>query len=661
MSGTFSKITAVIFLLAACTCKKGATTPEPDFFQLLKVTAGDITLSTSATRQEISTEITLGIHFSSPVDSQTVEAAIKLIKAENNTPIDIQISYQNDGEVVLVTPGTLLEYNTEYILQISNELNSASGSEFPGADYRFVTQNGVLQLVSATLNKYALNTSEAIRNVEYDSVFLELEFSEALDPEQYQTSFWFSPAVSAQFELQNANKTVHIALTEPLDYYSFYTINVSSGLTSAQGFEFEGYTASFQTGLDTTYKFPELTDDELLTKIQEATFRYFWDFAHPVSGLARERNTSGDVVTTGGSGFGVMAILVGIERGFISREEGIERLETIIGFLKNTADRFHGVWPHWLNGTTGKTIPFSTKDNGADLVETAFMAQGLIAVRQYLNPDHSTEKNLIDEINTLLDEIEWNWFTRDGQDVLYWHWSPDYGWDMNMPIRGYNEALIVYVLAASSKNYAIKADVYHKGWATSGSIKNGNEYYGYLLPVGYDFGGPLFFAHYSFLGLDPRQLSDAYADYWTQNRNHTLINRAYCISNPAQYVGYSSASWGLTASDTPNGYSAHSPTNDRGTITPTAAISSLPYTPEESLEAIRHFYYVLGDKLWGEYGFYDAFNPSQSWWASSYLAIDQGPIVVMIENYRTALIWNLFMSAPEVKNALDVLGFKISE
>jgi hypothetical protein len=303
------------------------------------------------------------------------------------------------------------------------------------------------------------------------------------------------------------------------------------------------------------------------------------------------------------------------------------------------------------------TLDEWTNDNGADLVETAFMAQALITVREFLNPTIQSENDVITVINELLDSIEWDWFTRDGQDVLYWHWSPDKNWAMNMQIRGYNEALIVYVLAASSKNHAINKSVYTNGWSRNGSIKNGKDFYGYTLPVGYDYGGPLFFSHYSFLGLDPRNLSDVNANYWQQNRMHSLINHEHCVRNPYSKIGYSENSWGLTASDEPSGYGVHEPTRDNGTISPTAALSSFPYTPEESMKALKHFYYVLGDKLWGEYGFYDAFNPSSGWWANSFLAIDQGPILVMIENHRSGMLWDLFMQAPEVQTGLQKLDF----
>jgi len=400
----------------------------------------------------------------------------------------------------------------------------------------------------------------------------------------------------------------------------------------------------------------QLTDEKLLDLVQHQTFKYFYDFAHPVSGLARERNSNLDTVTTGGTGFGLMALVVGMERGFVTRQEGIAHLEKIVNFLE-TCDRFHGVWPHWLNGSTGKVIPFSQKDNGADLVETAFLVQGLLSVREYLRDTDAKERELKERINVLWQEVEWDWFTQGGQDVLYWHWSPEYEWEMNHAIRGHNETLITYVLAASSPSHPIDSLAYHEGYARKGEIVNGSEYYGIKLPLGEELGGPLFFVHYSFLGLDPRNLRDAYANYWEQNVNHTLINRQYCIENPKGFEGYGENSWGLTASDNHEFYSAHSPTNDLGVITPTAAISSIPYTPGHSLQAIRHFYYDLGDKLWGEYGFHDAFNRTEHWWADSYLAIDQGPIVVMIENYRTGLLWDLFMSAPEIGPGLHKLGF----
>ena len=403
-----------------------------------------------------------------------------------------------------------------------------------------------------------------------------------------------------------------------------------------------------------------LSDSALLDLVQKQTFRYFWDFAHPVSGLARERsneayNYGNEVVTTGGTGFGIMSVIVATERKWIARDTAARFLLKMVNFLLK-ANSYHGVFPHWLDGATGKTIPFSRKDDGADLVETSFLFQGLLCARQYFSGDDRVERELRNRIGWLWNGIEWDWFTK-GEEVLYWHWSPNNGWAMNFPVRGFNECLIMYILAASAENYPVNAAVYHRGWAQSNFFKNGKEFYKTKLPLGFDYGGPLFFAHYSFLGLDPRGLKDRYADYWEQNKNHTLINRAYCIDNPKEFKGYGENCWGLTASDTYNGYNAHSPTNDHGTITPTAALSSFPYTPEYSMQALRHFYNDHGDQIWTEYGFSDAFNETKNWFANSHLAIDQGPIIVMIENHRSGLLWNLFMGCPEIKNGLKKLGF----
>lgn len=405
-----------------------------------------------------------------------------------------------------------------------------------------------------------------------------------------------------------------------------------------------------------------LSDSALLDVVQRQTFRYFWDFAHPVSGMALERSNEafdygGEVVTTGGTGFGIMAMIVAVDRKWIPREQAVDRMLNMVKFLSK-ADAYHGVFPHWLNGATGKIIPFGRKDDGGDLVETSFLFQGLLTAKQYYNGTSQKEEELRNRISWLWSEVEWDFYTHE-RDNLYWHWSPNNGWAMNFPIRGFNECLITYVLAASAERYPVDAArIYNRGWAQSDFFKNGKSFYGIKLPLGFDYGGPLFFSHYSFLGLNPQGLKDQYADYWEQNVNHTRINYAYCVDNPKKFKGYGENCWGLTASDNHEGYNAHSPTNDLGVITPTAALSAFPYTPKESMKALRHFYYGLGDKIWGEYGFVDAFNESKNWYAKSYLAIDQGPIVVMIENHRSGLLWNLFMRAPEIQGGLKKLGFE---
>lgn len=415
---------------------------------------------------------------------------------------------------------------------------------------------------------------------------------------------------------------------------------------------------------------PNVEIGKVFDEVQKGTFRYFWEGAEPNSGLARERlhedgqypQNDQNVVTSGGGGFGVMAILVGMERKFISREDGLKRIDRILRFLE-TADRYHGAWPHWWNGETGKTKPFSKKDDGGDLVESSFMIQGLLCVRQYLQDGSAQEKALAARADKLWKEVEFTWYTNN-QSVLYWHWSPNYGWDMNFPVKGYNECLIMYVLAASSPTHAVDPKVYHEGWAQNGKIKNNSASYGgytlQLLQQGNATnGGPLFWAHYSYLGLDPRGLKDQYADYWELNKNMALINYQWCVDNPNQFKGYGPQSWGLTSSYSIRGYAGHAPQKERdlGVISPTAALSSFPYTPQQSTAAMLNWYNNMKDKTWGNYGFYDAFSETANWFPKRYLAIDQGPIVVMMENYRTGFVWNLFMSAPEIKTGLKKLGF----
>ena len=411
------------------------------------------------------------------------------------------------------------------------------------------------------------------------------------------------------------------------------------------------------------------SDKQFLDTVQYQTFQYFWEGAEPNSGMACERihpdgfypQNDAHVVTLGGSGFGVMAILAGVERGFITRKEAFHRLYKIVDFLAE-ADRFHGAWPHWLNGKTGKVAPFSKKDNGGDLVETAFMIQGLLAVSEYFKDGSDAEKQLVKTIEQLWHEVEWDWYTKGGENVLYWHWSPEYGWEMNFPVGGYNECLIMYVLAASSPTHPIDPEVYHQGWTVQGNITNDTVYYGLPTVLNYyehndDPIGPLFWAHYSYLGLNPKGLKDTYADYWELTTNHAKIHYKYCVDNPKGYEGYGEKQWGMTSSYSMKGYAGHRPgKGDLGVISPTAALSSFPYTPKESMQFLKYLYQEA-DSLVGMYGPYDAYSHSANWYAPRYLAIDQGPIPVMIENYRSGLLWNLFMKNEDVQNGLKRLGF----
>jgi hypothetical protein len=641
----------IIFLTGIPGCRRdNSLNQNKGMVQLVSVKVGISSLNVNTPAMNVSIDKPIIFTFSNTLDTNSIVKVIDL-KNSTGTALAFTYSFTANSTILTLIPVSFLAYSSNYTLTISNALRGKEGQTFPGVQFQFTTIPGALVINSISLNGASLTTSP-MQNIDPGKITLQVTFSNTLDPDNYKSSFSFTgPPLS--FSLSADNKTVFAVNTTRAKGLTKYNFSISSALTSAGGYTFGGFSSGFYTGVDSTYQYPIMTDDDLLTLIERQTFKYFWDFGHPVCGMARERNTSGDIVTTGGSGFGIMGMIVAMQRGFISRADGIARLDKILGFLE-TCDRFHGVWPHWLNGVTGKTHPFSSTDNGGDLVETSFMIQGLLAMRQYLDSTITAEKTEIIRINNLYNSVEFDWYT-NGEKTLYWTWSPDYGY--NLKIQGYNETLIIYILAASSKSHSVTADVYTNGYANNGGIRNGKSYYGYLLPLGQDYGGPLFFTQYSFLGLDPRHLKDQYADYWVQNVNQSLINWSYCVANPKNFPGYSNSIWGLTASDNPSGYAAQSPTNDLGVISPTAAISSIAYSPVQSLDALRTFYYFLGDRLWGNYGFYDAFDVSVGWWANSTLAIDQGPQIAMIENYRTGLLWNLFMSAPEIKTGLTKLGF----
>jgi exo beta-1,2-glucooligosaccharide sophorohydrolase (non-reducing end) len=423
----------------------------------------------------------------------------------------------------------------------------------------------------------------------------------------------------------------------------------------------------------------QLSDDELLTMLQEACFRYYWEGSDPVSGATHE-NIPGDnrIVSTGATGFGIMALVVGVDRGFITRQQGLERLTKLVDFLEK-APRYHGAWSHFMNGDTTRTLPlFGIFDDGGDLVETSFLMEGLLAARQYFKGPSNEEQQLYARISHLWETVEWDWYRRPTQsDALLWHWSPQWSWYIDHRLTGFNEVMITYLLAIASTTHGIPANLYYTGWAGQSQAameyrsgwsgtsegdryQNGHTYYGIKLDVGVGSGGPLFFTQYSFMGFDPRGIHDRFTDYFENNRNIALIDLAYCEQNPGHFAGYGPDDWGLTASDDNLGYLAHAPNtaNDDGTITPTGALASFPYTPTESMAALKHFYRDLGDRVWGIYGPRDAFNLSRNWVSPVYMGLDQAPIVVMVENYRTGLIWKLFMSNPEIEPALDRIGFK---
>ena len=519
-------------------------------------------------------------------------------------------------------------------------------------------------VVTQTINSISFTSTQTLYGISA-SPLIRISFSDKVDRNTASSAISYynksqnSSNVPFTILYQNNDSTIVITPSNNITYLNEYIFSTSTLLKSVSGKALSGRVdLDFITQFDPSDKFPRISDPALLDLIQQQTFKYFWDYGHPVSGLARERsNVTPETVTSGGSGFGVMAMVAAVSRGFITRSQAVTRLQTIISFLKNTAPKFHGAFSHWMNGTTGAVVPFGPNDDGADLVETSYLMMGLLTARQFFNGADPAETTLRADINVLWNGVEWDWFRQNGKKVLYWNWSPNSGFAVNVPVQGWNECLITYVVAASSPSHSIPKAVYDSGFARNGAMVNNNNYYGYQLPLGPPGGGPLFFEHYSFLGINPNGLADAYANYTTQTKNHTLINYTYCVSNPKGWYGYSDSCWGLTASDIQNGYTASSPTNDVSYIAPTAAVSSLPYASTESMKALKFFYYVLGDKIWGQYGFKDAFSLQNLWFADSYLAIDQGPMIIMIENYRSGLLWNLFTSCSEIKTGMLSLGF----
>ena len=522
-----------------------------------------------------------------------------------------------------------------------------------------------MKLESKRINNQVISTSSA--QLLSNEAVIRLGFSAKVNRSSVASAIvWRGTnttiALPLTINYSNGDSVLLIQAATPLDFLTPYIVSISDALKSDKGGELESsFSLTIRTGIDNSNKFPVISDNALLDTVQKRTFKYFWDYGHPVSGLARDKTntTEKDDCSVGGTGFGILCLPVAVSRNFITRTEGLARMQKIVEFLKGKAKTFHGAFPHRMNGTNGDVIVWSPKDDGADLVETSFLMMGLLTARQYFDGTNANEAALRNDINILYNKVEWTWFKKDNENALYWLWSPNHNWDITFRIRGWNETLITYLLAASSPTHTITKEVYDNGFANNGGMKNGQQYYGINLPLGSAFGGPLFLSQYTFLCVKPTGLSDAYANYDVQTKNHTLINRAYCKENPKNFFGYGDSCWGLTASSTNNGYIPLSPTNDIGVIAPTAALASFAFTPNESMAALKYYYYRLGNYLWKDYGFVDAFNLNTNpvWVGPQELVYNQLPIMIAIENYRSGLIWDLFVSCPEVKAGMRKLGF----
>lgn len=395
-----------------------------------------------------------------------------------------------------------------------------------------------------------------------------------------------------------------------------------------------------------------------LNDLHKRTVNYFWSTSSSggsdvYSGMAGEGADRKSTLASGGTGFGVMAIVSGVERGWINRADAAERMQTLVRFL-GKADRFKGAWSHWIE-PDGTAVPWGGK-TGGDLLETSLLMQGLLVVREYFDGNSAVEMEVRDSINSFYNAIEFNNFTNE-KKTLYWSWYPSQNGEeesYELPISGYNEAQIAYILALGAPNNTISTDVYQSGWYQNGALAKQKSTYGYATTVSDPKSKPMFLSHYSMLSMNPKMMEDQYMNYWDYSVKHALINRHFCVYD-ASSKGYGEGVWGLTASYGEEGYSAHSPTNDLGIIAPTAAFASFPYTPYYSMQMLLNLTENY-KTLYGTLGFYDAFCPSTGWQSYQYLAIDQGPIAVMIENYRSGLIWELFMQAPEIQKGLALAG-----
>lgn len=396
----------------------------------------------------------------------------------------------------------------------------------------------------------------------------------------------------------------------------------------------------------------------VLEKQQKAAFTYFYDFAEENSGLAYEGYNHGSkAVTIGGSGFGIMSLIVGAERGWITREQAIERTVKAVRWL-GKADRYKGIWSHW-HSPDGKAFPFGNQVEAGDAVETSFLITGLIAAQEYFNGGTELEKEISDSVTSFINTIDWNHYT-NGENHLYWIWhTPNNTYEL--PVKGWNEGLITYLLALGApEGHRISKEAYTAGWQSNGGFCNNNrENYGYKLPLGQENGGPLFFAHYSFVGLNPMRMKDNYAFYWQNNVAHAMINRHYCVYEAPSNYQYSANMWGLTACNGigSKGYSARCPGNDDGIIAPTAVLASYPYVPFYATQVLMSMDQI--DALQGKYGIGDSYEPAIGQANNNHLAIDQGPIVVMIENYRSGLIWDLVMRSEYIQNCLKMAGIEL--
>ncbi|MDM7914397.1 MAG: glucoamylase family protein, partial [Candidatus Eisenbacteria bacterium] len=406
-----------------------------------------------------------------------------------------------------------------------------------------------------------------------------------------------------------------------------------------------------------------LTNEALLDTLQRTAFDFFWNEANPANGLIKDRSTPGSACSIASVGFGLSAILIGIDHGWITRDEGRARilttLETFWNGPQGTAPDgmigYKGLFYHFLDMNTATR----TWDCELSTIDSALLFAGILDAREYFTTDDPVDVQVRTLADSLYYRADWNFF-RNGNPGILMGWRPGTGFAGFGQWVGYNEAMILYILAIGSPTHPVPAS----SWNTWTSGYHWQTQYGYT----YVIFPPLFGHQYSHCWIDFRYIQDAHMrgrgiTYFENSRRATLAQRNYCIANPFGHIGYGANLWGITACDGPDGYAAHGappPQNDDGTIAPTAPAGSIPFTPDESLAVLQNLYDNYRAMLWGPYGFRDAFNLDRGWWDTDYIGIDQGPIVLMIENYRTGAVWERIERNGDVQWGLHLAGFDVA-
>ena len=413
------------------------------------------------------------------------------------------------------------------------------------------------------------------------------------------------------------------------------------------------------TSNDNSYS--PVTVKAMMDEQQKKIISLFYEGADPTTGMAYNNPKYKETLTTGASGMGVMCIVAGVERGWIDRAAGAEHIAKMTRFLKK-ATRFEGAWSHWYY-TNGAPYPFGNQVAAGEIVETAFMMGGLLTACEYFTGNSDAEKEIRENTQYFWETINWKKFIKG--DKLYWIWHSDkvgQNNELELQMIGWNECLLIYILGMAAPDHLkIPQSIYSTSWKGWNFATPSRKTYGYLMPLGTEYGGSLFLSQYSFLGLDPRLMEDNDVYYWTQNVSHTMINRHYCIFEaPAEY-NYSELNWGLTACGgcgSNSDYKGRRPfQDDDGVIAPTASISAYPFTPFYSTQVMFNMSKNFPN-LNGEYGFSISYSPSEKSVGTDYLAMEHAPMAIMIENYRTGLIWNLLMKNEYVQKGLQLAGMK---